>query len=606
MQKYGCTYTKDIYLTTSTKRNRMPSLAVRVLLNHTEGKRDRPRETSATSLHRIPMAISMTSYPKIFHSHFECRSDPEFSSSPRPEKAGTGRFAACASSIHVGATSHGLSSLIYRFPPNFVRQLNTKARRNCSNIGVAQVVAASWSNNTAAARVPSPAAANAVDAAAAAATATAESVPVTPLEELQAGTDLPVVDNFESSQDVQLKDLDLKEASFLSFDGSLAIHAGERLGRGIVTDAITTPIVNTSAYFFKKTSELIDFKEKRRASFEYGRYGNPTTVVAEEKISALEGAESTLIMASGMCASTVMLMALVPAGGHMVTTTDCYRKTRIFIEAILPKMGITATVIDPADMKGLESALEKHKVSLFFTESPTNPFLRCVDIKLVSDLCHRKGALVCIDGTFATPLNQKALALGADLILHSATKFIGGHNDVLAGCISGPLNLISEIRNLHHILGGALNSNAAYLIIRGMKTLHLRVQQQNSTAQRMAELLEAHPKVNRVYYPGLSSHPEHQVAKQQMTGFGGVVSFEVDGDLMKTIKFVDSLKIPYIAPSFGGCESIVDQPAIMSYWDLSQSERAKYGILDNLVRFSFGVEDFEDLKVDILQALETI
>ncbi|XP_031396312.1 cystathionine gamma-synthase 1, chloroplastic [Punica granatum] len=547
------------------------------------------------------MAVSATSFPKIYASSFECRSDPDFSSSARSEKAGPGRFATRASSVRAGASFHGLSSLIFRFPPNFVRQLSTKARRNCSNIGVAQVVAASWSNNPAAAGVP-PAAAIAVDAAAAA----AASAPVAPVEELQAGAEVLVVDEFESSQDVQLKDLDLKEASFLSSDGSLAIHAGERLGRGIVTDAITTPVVNTSAYFFKKTAELIDFKEKRRASFEYGRYGNPTTVVAEEKISALEGAESTLIMASGMCASTVMLMALVPAGGHIVTTTDCYRKTRIFIETILPKMGITATVIDPADMKGLESALEEHKVSLFFTESPTNPFLRCVDIKLVSDLCHKKGALVCIDGTFATPLNQKALAIGADLVLHSATKFIGGHNDVLAGCVSGPLKLISEIRNLHHVLGGALNPNAAYLIIRGMKTLHLRVQQQNSTAQRMAEILEAHPKVKRVYYPGLPSHPEHHIAKQQMTGFGGVVSFEVDGDLRTTAKFVDTLKIPYIAPSFGGCESIVDQPAIMSYWDLSQGERAKYGILDNLVRFSFGVEDFEDLKADILQALEAI
>lgn len=373
-----------------------------------------------------------------------------------------------------------------------------------------------------------------------------------------------------------------------------------------MTDAITTPVVNTSAYFFKKTAELIDFKEKRSVSFEYGRYGNPTTVVLEDKISALEGAESTLVMASGMCASTVMLLALVPAGGHIVTTTDCYRKTRIFMENFLPKLGITVTVIDPADIAGLEAAVNEFKVSLFFTESPTNPFLRCVDIELVSKICHKRGTLVCIDGTFATPLNQKALALGADLVVHSATKYIGGHNDVLAGCICGSLKLVSEIRNLHHVLGGTLNPNAAYLIIRGMKTLHLRVQQQNSTAFRMAEILEAHPKVSHVYYPGLPSHPEHELAKRQMTGFGGVVSFEIDGDIETTIKFVDSLKIPYIAPSFGGCESIVDQPAIMSYWDLPQEERLKYGIKDNLVRFSFGVEDFEDVKADILQALEAI
>jgi cystathionine gamma-synthase len=299
-------------------------------------------------------------------------------------------------------------------------------------------------------------------------------------------------------------------------------------------------------------------------------------------------------------------MALVPAGGHLITTTDCYRKTRIFIETVLPKMGITTSVVDPADVGALQSALEQNNASLFFTESPTNPFLRCVDIKLVSELCHKNGALLCIDGTFATPLNQKALALGADLVMHSCTKYMGGHHDVLGGCVSGSTKLISEIRILHHILGGALNPNAAYLFIRGMKTLHLRVQQQNSTGMRMAELLEAHPKVKRVYYPGLPSHPEHELAMRQMTGFGGVVSFEIDGDLHTTIKFVDSLKIPYIAASFGGCESIVDQPAILSYWDLPASERAKWKIHDNLVRFSFGVEDFEDLKADVLQALEAI
>ncbi|XP_060191041.1 cystathionine gamma-synthase 1, chloroplastic-like [Lycium barbarum] len=523
------------------------------------------------------MAVS-SSCARTFPS-FQCRSDPD--GVPRHNDIPNVRRYGSPLSVRGGPSS----SLILRFPPNFVRQLSVKARRNCSNIGVAQVAAASWSNNN---RDFTPAAAKAVDAAAFIA---------------------PLVDEEVVAEacDVQIEELTRGGySSFLSSDGSIAIHAGERLGRGIVTDGITTPVVNTSAYHFKKTSDVIDFKEKRSASFEYGRYGNPTTVVAEEKISALEGAESTLLVASGMCASTVLLMALVPAGGHIVTTTDCYRKTRIFIETILPKMGITATVIDPADIGALESVLNEKKVAVFFTESPTNPFLRCVDIELVSKLCHAKGALVCIDGTFATPLNQKALALGADLVVHSATKYLGGHNDVLGGCISGPDKLVSAVRTLHHILGGAINPNAAYLIIRGMKTLHLRVQQQNSTAQRIAEILEAHPKVRCVYYPGLPSHPEYDLAKRQMTGFGGVVSFEVDGDLLTTAKFVDALKIPYIAPSFGGCESIVDQPAIMSYWDLSQSDRAKYGILDNLIRFSFGVEDFEDLKADILQALESI
>ncbi|KAK3042380.1 hypothetical protein RJ639_002426 [Escallonia herrerae] len=525
------------------------------------------------------MAVSSCS--RVFPT-FECRSDPDYAGTTRPDHPSSARFATACKS-----PPGGLSSLILRFPPNFARQLSTKARRNCGNIGVAQVVAASWS-----ATPPPP---SAVDA--------------PPIEVAIDDGELTAVSGGGDcdTNHVQVSSLTgSNTASFLTADGSIAIHAGERLGRGIVTDSITTPVVNTSAYFFKKTSELIDFKEGRHSSFEYGRYGNPTTVVAEEKISALEGAESTLLLASGMCASTVMLLALVPAGGHIVTTTDCYRKTRIFIETILPKMGIKATVIDPADVHALESALYKDQVTLFFTETPTNPFLRCVDIELVSKLCHSKGALVCVDGTFATPLNQKALALGADIVLHSATKYIAGHNDVLAGCISGSEKLIASVRMLHNVLGGALNPNAAYLIIRGMKTLHLRIQRQNTTALKMARLLEAHPKVSRVYYPGLASHPEHYLAKRQMTGFGGVVSFEINGDLMTTAKFIDALKIPYIAPSFGGCESIVDQPAIMSYWDLSQLERAKFGIKDNLVRFSFGVEDFEDLKADILQALEAI
>ncbi|VAH91577.1 unnamed protein product [Triticum turgidum subsp. durum] len=429
------------------------------------------------------------------------------------------------------------SATILRFPPNFVRQLSTKARRNCSNIGVAQIVAA--------------------------------------------------------------------ERALLGSDASLAVHAGERLGRRIATDAITTPVVNTSAYWFSSSQELIDFKEGRHASFEYGRYGNPTTEALEKKMSALEKAESTVFVASGMYASVAMLSTLVPAGGHIVTTTDLYRKTRIYMETELPKRGITMTVIRPADMDALQDALDNNNVSLFFTETPTNPFLRCIDIELVSNMCHNKGALLCIDSTFASPINQKALTLGADIVVHSATKYIAGHNDVIGGCISGRDELVSKVRIYHHVVGGVLNPNASYLILRGMKTLHLRVQCQNSTALRMAQFLEEHPKIARVYYPGLPSHPEHHIAKSQMTGFGGVVSFEVDGDFDSTRKFIDSVKIPYHAPSFGGCESIIDQPAIMSYWD-SKEQRDIYGIKDNLIRFSIGVEDFEDLKNDIVQALNKI
>ena len=189
-----------------------------------------------------------------------------------------------------------------------------------------------------------------------------------------------------------------------------------------MSDSLTTPIVQTSTYTFKNTAELIAYQEGRFKSFEYGRYGNPTARAAEEKLMAMEGADDCLLSASGMCSATTMLLALVPAGGHIVTTTDCYRRTRQFIQTMLPKMGIGCTVIDPSDMAALARALEQHKVSLFFSESPTNPYLRCVDVPAVAKLCRAAGALVCIDSTFATPVNQRALALGADLVIHSATK----------------------------------------------------------------------------------------------------------------------------------------------------------------------------------------
>ena len=298
-----------------------------------------------------------------------------------------------------------------------------------------------------------------------------------------------------------------------------------------LTDTLTTPVALTSTYFFEDSAQLIAYQEERFKSFEYGRYGNPTTRAVEEKIRALEGAEDCLVSASGMCSATTMLLALVPAGGHIVTTTDCYRRTRQFIQTFLPKMGITATVIDPADLGALEDALKAKKVSLFFSESPTNPYLRCIDVPAVAALCHAHGALVCIDSTFATPVNQQALALGADLVLHSATKYLGGHNDLLAGAIAGSAKQVAAVRALHNILGGVIDPHAAYLLLRGLKTLSLRVERQNATALRLAAALEAHPRIARVHYPGLPSHPEHEVAKRLMTGYGGVVSFELNGDL---------------------------------------------------------------------------
>ncbi|KAL6778172.1 CGS1 [Auxenochlorella protothecoides x Auxenochlorella symbiontica] len=388
--------------------------------------------------------------------------------------------------------------------------------------------------------------------------------------------------------------------------GTLAVHGGERAGRPRVSDSLTTPIVQTATYTFRDTAELIAYQEGRFGSYEYGRYGNPTTRACEEKIRALEGAEDCLVSASGMNSATTMLLALVPAGGHIVTTTDCYRRTRQFIATLLPKMGIGATVIDPSDLGGLAAALDAHPVSLFFSESPTNPYLRCVDVPAIKALCAPRGAAVVIDSTIATPINQRALALGADLVLHSATKYLAGHNDVLAGALAGRGDLVAAVRAMHNVLGGVMDPHAAYLLLRGMKTLDLRVARANATAATLAARLEEHPRVARVHYPGLTSHPDHAIAAAQMDGFGGMVSFEVAGDLWATARFVDACRLPYIAPSMGGVESLIEQPTIVSYWDQGPEERARLGIRDSLVRFSCGVEAAEDIWADLAQALEAV
>lgn len=351
---------------------------------------------------------------------------------------------------------------------------------------------------------------------------------------------------------------------------------------------------------------MIDYQEGRYGSYEYGRYGNPTVKALEDKIKAMELAEDCLVSSSGMNAATTMLLALVPKGGHIVTTTDCYRRTRQFIQTFLPKMGITATVIDPSDLGALEKALEDHDVSLFFSESPTNPYLRCVDIPKIKALCEPRGAAVVIDSTFATPINQQAITLGADLVIHSATKYLGGHQDVLAGAIAGRSDLVAAVRHMHHILGGTIDPHAAYLVLRGMKTLDVRVERQNATGMELARRLSAHPKIAHVHYPGLENHPDHEIAKQQMKGYGGVVSFEVDGDLWRTAALIDAVRLPYIAPSLGGVESLIEQPTVVSYWDQGPEKRAEIGIKDSLIRFSCGIEPLEEIWADMERALDQI
>ena len=382
---------------------------------------------------------------------------------------------------------------------------------------------------------------------------------------------------------------------------SRAVHGGERQQR--LGDAITVPIYQTSTYVFRNTQELIDFKEGRIEKGEYGRYGNPTVHAAERKLAALEHADEALLWSSGMCAITSVLLTILRPGQHMITTADCYRRTRQFCDSMLRRLGIEVGVVPAGDPKAIEAAIQPN-TRLLLTEAPTNPYLHVLDLEALVAIARQHRLRTMIDSTFATPYNQNPLDFGIDLVLHSATKYLGGHNDIMAGVVAGNASLISALRESQGVLGGITDPNTAYLLLRGLKTFALRMQQHNANGLALAQCLESHPKIRRVYYPGLPSHPSYPIARQQMRGFGGVVSFDIAGTLEQTSAFIDALRIPYIAPSLGGVESLVEQPALMSYYEMASEERQRLGIRDSLVRYAAGIEDSSDLLADVEQALK--
>jgi cystathionine gamma-synthase len=386
-------------------------------------------------------------------------------------------------------------------------------------------------------------------------------------------------------------------------DSTRSVHGGEREHQQ--TSAITTPIYQTSTFWFEDSEILKAYQEGRADREEYGRYGNPTWKAVERKLCALEGAERAVLFASGMCAATTLFLALLPRGAHLIVTSDCYRRTRQFIDDYLTKLDVETTIIDPSDTKKLAEAMRPN-TRLFFTESPTNPYLRVIDLPEAARVCHEHGVEIVIDSTFATPVNHRALDEGADYVIHSATKYLGGHNDLLAGVVLGSAEKTKPVREAAGVLGGVIDSHAAYLLLRGLKTLALRMQRHNENGLLMARRLEAHPRVRQVWYPGLASHPDHAVATRSMKGFGGVVTFELDTDLEGAFRFTDACRLAYIAPSLGGVESLVEVPALMSYWDRTPEQRAELGIRDSLIRLACGVEDSQDLIADIEQAIEAI
>jgi cystathionine gamma-synthase len=392
----------------------------------------------------------------------------------------------------------------------------------------------------------------------------------------------------------------MREPPPRSGESTRAVHGGEREERA--GDSLTTPIHQTSTFVFEDSAEVRDYQEGRKRRDEYGRYGNPTWRAVERKLCELEGAEEAVLFASGMCAATTTLLALLPRGGHLVVTSDCYRRTRQFIAEYLSKLDVVTSVIEPADTKKLADALREETV-LFFTELPTNPYLRVIDLPEAVRICHARRVQVLVDSTFASPVNHRALGDGADLVIHSATKYLGGHNDLLAGVAAGPAARVKPIREAVGVLGGVLDAHAAWLLLRGLKSLALRMRRHNENGLAVARWLEAHPRVRRVWYPGLASHPDHEVAERLLRGFGGVVTFELDADFDATCAFVDRCRIPYIGPSLGGVESLIEMPALMSYWDRAREERLRLGIGDSLVRYSCGIEDAQDLIADLEQAL---
>ena len=389
---------------------------------------------------------------------------------------------------------------------------------------------------------------------------------------------------------------------------TLAVHGGQ--DRHKPQDSLTTPIFQTSTFVFASMADGARYaklrSEGKATRFEYGRYGSPTQRDAERKIAALEAGEAALVFASGMAAVSTALLAFVSQGQHILCGDELYKKTRDFCESALPRFAIETTFFPTTDLRALRRALRPN-TAVVLLECPTNPRLFVPDIARTAEVVHRNSsALLLVDSTFATPINLRPLELGADLVVHSLTKYLGGHNDLLGGAVVGRRELLEQVFELHKCLGAVMDPHCAYLLIRGLKTLQVRMRKHNENGLAVARFLAKHPKISRVYYPGLSNHPSYRVARRQMTGFGGVVSFEVKGDPAAVGRFMDALAIPYLAPSLGGVESLAYHPASLSFNELSPEERLALGISDQLIRFSCGIEDAEDLIADLAQALKKV
>lgn len=384
-----------------------------------------------------------------------------------------------------------------------------------------------------------------------------------------------------------------------------AVHSGSSTRRP--HNALAPGIAQTATYTFESTADLEQYMRGEDTDpdrEEYGRYGNPTVRELEQRVAALEATEDAAAFSTGMAAITSTLLALLKQGDHVVLFRDGYRRTRQFVTSWLVRYGVEHTIVPPGDLSAMEAAIGPN-TKLVITESPTNPFNYCVDLGALAQRVKAKNrkTKTLVDSTFATPINCRPHGFGIDLIAHSATKYFSGHNDVLGGVVAGNSSLISLVREARDVTGANLDPHAAFLIARGLKTLGLRVRQQNASALAIAQFLEKHPRVERVFYAGLPSHPSHAIAKEQMAGFGGVVSFIVRGGKQAASRVVDASRLAQIAPSLGGVETLIEQPSIMSYFELSEEQLDKIDMSPALVRLAVGIEDESDLLADLDQAL---
>jgi methionine-gamma-lyase len=380
-----------------------------------------------------------------------------------------------------------------------------------------------------------------------------------------------------------------------------AIHAGEPPKHGVGA-AVGTEICRTSTFTFASTEEMKLWAEGKSSAYIYTRYGNPTLSVAQKKIAALEGAEAAVVTASGMAAISSALLGVLKAGDEVISTAELYGGTYRLMRDVLPDMGIGAKHVG-TDLAGLDGSVTP-KTKALYVETPTNPALRLVDLQKAAAFAKKHKLVAMIDNTFATPILQRPIEMGFDIVLHSATKYMAGHSDVIAGAAAGSKHWIERVQHMVISLGGSMDPEAAFLLIRGMKTMGLRVTKQCENAMAVAEFLERHPKVARVHYPGLKSHPDHELAKRQMSGFGSMLAFDLKGGLAEAGRFCDRVQLFLLAASLGGVESLVVLPVYSSHYNMSEKELSRVGVTPGTVRVSVGLEDAEDLLGDLQQALD--